>query len=327
LIETLATDFEYEFIPIPEEYATTTHLSINPKNIRVSKVDARDSPMPVDSHLVASIKKRGLLHDPLVTYARHKKTKKEGWLMVAGRRRRAAAEEAELQEITVKIKEITSFKEYLICAGVENMKREDMSAWDVYRFILRLVSLGLKSKEVAKELSVTDGYVSQHLAFRRLDPRVQKMIKDAVQEPFKSAALTVARTLKRVNNTDQQFLIAEKAIKEKLTASGVERLVDEWEAENQQSGEQKEKKVGGKKKFILPEKLDESFIRFLEPKDAAKYINSLHLQLLKAKDNTKTTKERLQYLKGKIESALILSGVENPNKEESSETETEAEIE
>jgi ParB/RepB/Spo0J family partition protein len=301
--------FEYEFLPLPEAVATVGHIRIDPKKIMVSKFDARAQPAPVTDDLIASIKENGLIQDPLVTYARSKGGE-EGWLIVAGRRRREACQKAGLKEISAKAVEITSFKQYLILAGEENLKRQNMSPWDIYNYFTQLLGAGLKQSEIKEVFHVTDGYVSQYLAIGKLDERVQKHVRAAADEPFKSHAASVVRELKRVGDPEEQVAFAQKAIDEELSPAALKFIIEKWLNKQAQAAEEGEKKAkAGSRAVRLPEEISTSDIKPLPKSDFATLINYARAKHAKAKASEKATPESLAYARGVMDGLLQAAGL------------------
>jgi ParB/RepB/Spo0J family partition protein len=303
------TGFEYDFLPLPEAVAAAGHLTIDPKKIWVSKLDARAQPAPVTDDLVASVKENGIIQDPLVTFARDKKTGEEGWLIVAGRRRREASQKAGLKEISAKAKEVKSFKEYLILAGEENLKRQNMSAWDIYSYFSHLMEAGLKQSELKDVFHVTDGYVSQYLAIGKLDERVRKHVRAAADEPFKSHAPTCVRELKRVTDPEDQVAFADQAIAKNLSPAGLKFLIENYLAKKAKSAEEPAKEPKGSRSIKLPEELTAKDLAPLPKSDFAALLNFSRTKYAKTKASEKATPESVAYAKGVMDGLLQASGL------------------
>lgn len=311
--------FEFEFLPLPEAVAASGHITIDPKKLLLSKFDARSQPLPVTQDMLNSIKAHGIIQDPLVTYARAK-TGEEGWLVVAGRRRREACLKLNLKEISAKAVEVPSFKQYLILAGEENMKRSDMSAWDLYHYFSNLIEAGLKQSEIKEVIGVTDGYVSQYLAIGKLDERVQKFVRAASDEPFKSHAASVVRELKRVSDAEEQVAFAQKAIDDKLSPAAlkfiIEKYLDKQAAREAAAaggdGETRPAK-GGSRSVKLPDEIAAKDIKPLPKGDFATLLNFARNKHAKLKASEKSTPESVAYAKGLVDGLLQASGLKaNP---------------
>ena len=306
--------FEFELLPLPEAVAASGHITIDPKKIMVSKFDARSQPAPVTDDLVASIKDNGIIQDPLVTYARAKNGE-EGWLIVAGRRRREAAIKVGLKEISAKAVELKSFKDYLIMAGDENLKRQNMSAWDIFTYLSDLMVAGLKQSELKDVLHVTDGYVSQYLAIGKLDERVQKHVRASTDEPFKSHAPTCVRELKRVDDPEEQVAFAQMAIADKMSPAALKFVIEKWldkQASKAADGDkEKGSAKGGSRSVKLPDELSAKDLKPLPKPDFATFLNFARNKYAKVKASEKSTPEGVAYAKGVMEGLLQAAGLKD----------------
>lgn len=303
---------EYTFLPLPPDVAASGVIRIDPRDIAVSKVDARSAPAIVDEEFVASIKKDGLIQDPCVTYARHLKTGKDVWLIVAGRRRREGSIQAGLKQISCKVKEIKDQKEYLILAGQENLKRDQMTAWDKYSFLQNLMQTGYKQSELKDVLSVTEGNVSQILSIGKLDERVQKMVREGTKEPFKSYAPSVVRQLNRIkDNPEIQVAFAQQAIEEKLEPKALEFIVDKW-LNKQAAGEEGKKSSAaakGGRGVKLPDELTSKDIKPVAKTDLVALYNFINTKLAKLKSSDKAKPETVAYEKGRRDGLAQAAGL------------------
>lgn len=301
--------FEYEFLPLPAEVAASGIITINPKDLAVSKVDARNAPALVDEEFVASIKKDGLIQDPCATYARHKKTGKEVWLTVAGRRRREGAVQAGLKTITCKAKEIKDLKEYLIFAGQENLKRENMTFWDKFTYFQNLMANGLKQSELKDVLSISEGNVSQVLAIGKLDERVQKMVREGSKEPFMSYAPSVVRELKRVTDMEMQAAFAQQAIDEKLEPKALKFVIEKWLNKQNQSDDGKKGAAKGGRGVKLPDEVAAKDLKVISKSDLVAFYNFSNARLAKLKASDKAKPETVAYEKGRRDGLAQAAGL------------------
>ena len=232
--------------------------------------------------------------------------------MVAGRRRREACVKLNLSTITVKVEEIQSFKQYLVLAGEENLKRTGMSAWDIYHYLTNLLEAGYKQSELKDVLAVTEGYVSQYLAIGKLDERVQKHVRAAVDEPFKSHAPTCVRELKRVDDAEVQVAFAQQAIAEKLSPSALKFVIEKWlakrDAKAAENGESKGPKTGSRA-IKLPDEIVAKDIKPIPKADFAAVLNHSRVKFAKLKASDKATPEGVAFAKGVVEGLLQAAGL------------------
>lgn len=93
--------------------------------------------------------------------------------LVAGRRRRAAAEMAGLRELPVVLHRLTPVEQLEIML-VENMQRRDLSPLQEGRGFYALTREGLSQTEVARRLSITPRRVQLGLDLLKLEPSVAR---------------------------------------------------------------------------------------------------------------------------------------------------------
>lgn len=314
-----ALGFEYEFLDIPEEFKDAPVIEISPKDMAVSKLDARTNPLAADEEMIESVRQNGLYQDPLVTWAKHRKTGKTTWLTVAGRRRREASEKAGKKLINAKVRRITNVQEYLEAAGAENLQRENMSTWDNFVFLRNLMATGIPQGQLASRVKKSDGWVSQYMGIGKLAEPVQQYVQKADKEPFKTGGITVPRELKRITDHEQQIALANKAIEEKWSPKQVKEAVDVLTAKKQQAENREPPARGKAAKTKLPDELTTADIHPLGKKDSVGLINAARVQFAKAKANENATPERRAFLKGKVDGMLHLLGLKGSGASEEAE--------
>lgn len=311
-----ALGFEYDFLPLPGDVTDGALIKIDPKAVAISKLDARTAPALVDAEFVESIKSDGVIQDPCVTYARHKKTGKEGWIAVAGRRRLTACVQIGRKEISCKVKEIRDIRHYLLLAGKENLQRDSMTFWDKYVFLQNLMSTGLKQSELKGALNISEGNVSQILAVGKLDERVQKIVREGTKEPFKSFAASVVRELKRVSDPEVQVHFAQVAVEKNLSPSAVkfeiEKYLDKQNRAADGGGDKGEKGAKGAKGgrgVKLPEEVVAKDVKLVAKTDIVTLFNFSAARFTKLKSSDKTKPETLAYERGRRDALAQVAGL------------------
>ena len=121
--------------------------------------------------LIASIKLHGVL-EPVIVQA----LESGGYLLLAGGRRYEAAKEADLGEIpAVLLSPALSLAEQQEIQFIENFHRKDLNPYEEAISIKNMVDTGMKQKDIADRLSVSQPYVANRL--RLLDFDNEKMIE------------------------------------------------------------------------------------------------------------------------------------------------------
>lgn len=311
-----ALGFEYEFLPLPTGVSDGALVTLDPKTVAISKLDARTAPAIVDAEFIESVKQDGLIQDPCVTYARHRKTGKEGWIAVAGRRRLTACVQIGRKEINAKAKAIRDIRHYLLLAGKENLQRDSMTFWDKFVFLQNLMSTGLKQSELKGELNVSEGNISQILAVGKLDERVQKIVREGTKEPFKSFAASVVRELKRVSDPEVQVHFAQVAVEKNLSPSAVkfeiEKYLDKQQRAADGGGEKGEKGAKGSKGgrgVKLPEEVVAKDVKLVAKTDIVTLFNFSAARFNKLKGSDKTKPETLAYERGRRDALAQVAGL------------------
>lgn len=163
--------------------------------------------------LAESIKQFGLLQPILV------QDRKTYYEIIAGERRWRAAKMAGLKEVPVIIKNLTE-QEIVEISLIENIQREDLNPIEEALAYKRLLTeFNLKQDEVAERVSKSRTAVTNSMRLLKLCDEVQQMIIDDM------ISTGHARALISIENSEQQYMIAQKIFDEKLSVRDVEKLV------------------------------------------------------------------------------------------------------
>lgn len=139
------------------------------RNIPVSKIRVIENSRPENadvSHLMKSIKSDGLLQ-PIVVYEEGKLYK-----VVAGHRRLDAFQKLRRKEIPANVITKQDTKSFIIKNSVENMQRENVSAWEQGRLFDKLKNeFKMKPTEIAASLNVGVPKVKDYLAIYADTPK------------------------------------------------------------------------------------------------------------------------------------------------------------
>lgn len=163
--------------------------------------------------LSESIKQFGLLQPILV------QDRKTHYEIIAGERRWRAAKKAGLKEVSVIIKNYTE-QEIVEISLIENIQRENLNPIEEALAFKRLLAeFNLKQDEVAERVSKSRTAVTNSMRLLKLCDEVQQMvISDMISTGH-------ARALLSIEDTEQQYAIAQKVFDEKLNVRDVEKLV------------------------------------------------------------------------------------------------------
>jgi ParB family chromosome partitioning protein len=166
------------------------------------------------AELADSIKTQGLVQPIVVT------PEPDGrYSIVAGERRWRAARLAGLDQVPVVVRGALSDQERLELALVENLQRSDLNALEEAEAYQALQEkFGLSQEEVA--LRVGKGRTTVTNALRLL--RLPESVKQLLREGLLSAGQ--ARPLLALASEEQQIDLAERAVREQLSARDLEQL-------------------------------------------------------------------------------------------------------
>lgn len=163
--------------------------------------------------LADSMKLYGVLQPLLV------QKKGDYFEIIAGERRWRAAKLAGLKEVPVVIREYTK-QQMMEIALIENVQREDLNPIEEAMAYQKLMlEFGLKQEEIAERVSKNRATITNSMRLLKLDTRIQEML---IQNLISSGH---ARALLGIEDTELQFVIAEKVIHEKLSVREIEKIV------------------------------------------------------------------------------------------------------
>lgn len=165
------------------------------------------------AELAESIRAQGIIQ-PLVVASDG-----DGWAIIAGERRWRAARRAGLEAVPVVIREVADDRELLELALVENLQRSDLNPVeeaDAYAALQE--KFGLSQEEVAARVGKARTTVTNSLRLLRLP--------DEVLDFLREGRLTAgqARPLLALADHDAQITLADRAVREGLSARDLERL-------------------------------------------------------------------------------------------------------
>lgn len=163
--------------------------------------------------LAESIKQYGVLQPLLV------QKKGDYYEIIAGERRWRAAKIAGLKEIPVVIREYSK-QESVEIALIENVQREDLNPIEEAMAYQQLMSeFGLKQDEIAARVSKSRVTITNSMRLLKLDSRVRDMV---IKGELSSGH---ARAILAVEDHEEQFAIAQRVVKDRLSVREIEKLV------------------------------------------------------------------------------------------------------
>ena len=177
--------------------------------------------------LADSIKQYGVLQ-PLIVRKRD-----DYYEIIAGERRWRAAKLAGVKEVPVIIKDYNQ-QEILEIALIENIQRENLNPIEeAMAFKKLLEEFNLKQDEVAERVSKSRTAVTNSMRLLKLDGRVQQMIIDDM------ISTGHARALLAIDDSEQQYALANRIFDEKLSVRETEKLIKDLKNPKKQKEKKK----------------------------------------------------------------------------------------
>ena len=164
--------------------------------------------------LASSIRTQGIVQ-PLVVSPEPDGT----YVIVAGERRWRASRRAGLENVPVVVRQVADDREMLELALVENLQRSDLNPLEEAEAYLSLQEkFGLSQEDIAGRVGKARTTVTNSLRLLRLPEEVQELLRDG--------RLTAgqARPLLGLPSREAQLALADRAVREGLTARDLERL-------------------------------------------------------------------------------------------------------
>ncbi|HVS04112.1 MAG TPA: ParB/RepB/Spo0J family partition protein [Thermoanaerobaculia bacterium] len=163
--------------------------------------------------LAASIATQGVVQPIVVT------PEEDGYTIVAGERRWRAAQQAGLREVPVVVREVADDREMLELALVENLQRSDLNAIEEAQAYQALAEeFALSQDEIATRVGKARSTVANSLRLLRLPEPVQELLRSG------RLAAGQARPLLALERAADQEALAERAVRQGLSARDLERL-------------------------------------------------------------------------------------------------------
>ena len=195
----------------PEEAARTLPIaSLHPNRFQ-PRTYFDDSAI---AELAESIRAQGIIQ-PLVVAPEG-----DGWAIIAGERRWRAARLAGLETVPVVVREVADDRELLELALVENLQRSDLNPIEEAEAYAALQEkFGLSQDEVATRVGKARTTVTNSLRLLRLPEEVLELLREG------KLTAGQARPLLALAGREEQIALADRAVREGLSARELERIV------------------------------------------------------------------------------------------------------
>jgi len=163
--------------------------------------------------LTESIRVQGIVQPLVVT------PEGDGWAIIAGERRWRAARRAGLESVPVVVRHVTDERELLELALVENLQRSDLNPLEeAEAYAILQEKFGLSQEAVAARVGKARTTVTNALRLLRLPEEVRDLLREG------KLTAGQARPLLGLSGAEEQIDLAERAVREGLSARDLERL-------------------------------------------------------------------------------------------------------
>ncbi len=167
--------------------------------------------------LSRSIRERGVLQPILASPAGA-----DRYFIIAGERRWRAARQAGLETVPVLVRRVDDPRERLELALVENLQRAELDPLEEAEAYRRLSEeFGLTHEEIASRVGKTRAAITNQLRLLKLAPEVQELVRKG------QLTSGQVRPLLSLPNLEAQWALAQRAIREGLSARALEALVQQ----------------------------------------------------------------------------------------------------
>ncbi|MDP9120245.1 MAG: ParB/RepB/Spo0J family partition protein [Acidobacteriota bacterium] len=200
---------------IEKQEGVAAQLSVPVASLKPNRLQPRTAFDEADlESLAESIRAQGLLQ-PLVVTPEPDGT----YSIVAGERRWRAARRAGLERVPVVVREVVDDRELLELALVENLQRRDLNALEEAEAYLALQErFGLSQEEVAARVGKSRSAVANSLRLLHLPEEVRDLLRQG------TLTAGQARPLLSLPASEDQVRMAERTVREGLSARALERL-------------------------------------------------------------------------------------------------------
>jgi ParB/RepB/Spo0J family partition protein len=120
------------------------------------------------AELAQSIRSIGIIQPPVV------RTRDNGYILISGERRWRAAHQIGLDMIDVIVRDDLSARAQL----VENIQREALGAWEIYRVIAGELDAGTSQADLARALGKSGGWVGAYAAVSKMPEVFVSLLRD-----------------------------------------------------------------------------------------------------------------------------------------------------
>jgi ParB/RepB/Spo0J family partition protein len=312
-----AAVFQY-WVPVPVEDGP---VEIDPAKLLVV-FDVRTTVQPIDDFV--KLCQGGINTPPKITKMRYLgpdgeapvspdpkvrvalKHGAEYFVLTYGRRRTRASLKLGFKLIKAELKSYKTWQAMVHDAFLENDARTDMTTWDRASHVKNLRDGGLLQDQIAEELRMSTGSVSQYLGVFELPEPVQKMIGN---NELSVTAVRILRPLKDYP-ADDVIALAQRAVAKGWTEDELKEAVAAFTSRREPDGDGTSKRGKTKKvsRVVDYDKAEVTFVGVSKIRPALNFY-ATRVKMLRAKEVAEDPQAQIRHARKLAKEEGILEGL------------------
>lgn len=156
------------------------------------------------SEMTESVKKNGIMQNLTVIpghWDNARNWSEDGYTLVIGHRRHAAAKKAELDKVPCRIIEGMTHKEQVSMMLEENMQRNDLTIWEQAQGFQMMLDLGDTEEQIAEKTGFSKSTVHHRLNIAKLD---QSIVKEKEKDEYFQLSITDLYALEKIEDINER---------------------------------------------------------------------------------------------------------------------------
>ena len=156
------------------------------------------------SEMTESVKKNGIMQNLTVIpghWDNARNWSEDGYTLVIGHRRHAAAKKAELNKVPCRIIEGMTHKEQVSMMLEENMQRNDLTIWEQAQGFQMMLDLGDTEEQIAEKTGFSKSTVRHRLNIAKLD---QNIVKEKEKDECFQLSITDLYALEKIEDINER---------------------------------------------------------------------------------------------------------------------------
>ena len=179
------------------------------------------------SEMTESVKKNGIMQNLTVIPGHWDNARnwiEDGYTLVIGHRRYAAAKKAELDKVPCRIIEGMTYKEQVSMMLEENMQRNDLTIWEQAQGFQMMLDLGDTEEQIAEKTGFSKSTVRHRLNIAKLD---QNIVKEKEKDECFQLSITDLYALEKIESVETRNKILRESVNHSQLIYKAQNAADE----------------------------------------------------------------------------------------------------